>query len=119
MRGLTRGYVLQRVGMFFITVWLGTTLIFIVPRLAPGDPIAAMLSRMTAQAGRVENSAQIIEAWRKRFGLDDPMPIQYLRYLGSLTTFHLGPSLGHFPTEVTEMVEARIPWTIGLLSLAT
>jgi peptide/nickel transport system permease protein len=119
MGGLTVGYVLRRVGMFFLTVWLGTTLIFAIPRLAPGDPVAAMIGRMSAQAGRIENSAQIIEAWRKRFGLDAPMPIQYLRYLYSVSTFHLGPSLAHFPTEVEDMVLLRIPWTIGLLSLAT
>ena len=37
--------------MFLLTVWLGATLIFVIPRLAPGDPVTAMLSRMTAQSG--------------------------------------------------------------------
>src|SRR5919197_1257890 len=84
MRGLTKGYLIRRLGMYVLTVWLGATLIFIIPRLAPGDPIAAMVSRMQNQAGHVENSAAIIEAWRARFGL-----------------------------------AAALPWTIGLLALAT
>src|SRR5438876_1144213 len=100
MRGLTKTYVLQRVGMFLVTVWLGTTLIFIIPRLAPGDPVAAMISRMSAQAGRIENSAEIIESWRKRFGLDEPLPIQYVRYIINASTFRLGPSLTHSPSVV-------------------
>jgi peptide/nickel transport system permease protein len=119
MGGLTVGYVVRRLGMFFLTVLLGTTLIFIIPRLAPGDPVAAMVNRMTAQSGSVANSAEMVKAWRVRFGLDAPMPIQYMRYLVSLSTFQLGPSLAHFPTQVQDMVARALPWTLGLLSLAT
>src|SRR5713226_1920993 len=119
MGSLTVGYVVRRLGMFFLTVLLGTTLIFIIPRLAPGDPVAAMVNRMTAQSGTVANSAEMVKAWRVRFGLDAPVPIQYLRYLLSLSTFQLGPSLAHFPTQVQDMVARALPWTLGLLSLAT
>jgi peptide/nickel transport system permease protein len=119
MGGLTKGYLLKRLGMFLLTVWLGMTLIFIIPRMAPGDPISSMVSRLMAQAGSVENSDEIIAAWRARFGLDDPMFIQYLRYIGNLATFNLGYSLAYFPTEVEDMIRRSIPWTLGLLSLAT
>lgn len=118
MGGLTKGYLIRRVGMFFLTVWLGTTIIFIIPRLAPGDPIAAMITQLQNQAGRVENSAEIIEAWRARFGLDDPMPIQYLRYLRNSVTFDLGYSLRFFPTTVKEMILRNLPWTLRLLVVA-
>ena len=57
MRGLTKEYVLRRFGMFLLTIWLGATLIFIIPRLAPGDPVAAMVQRMSQHAGRIEHSA--------------------------------------------------------------
>jgi len=50
MAVLTRQYVLKRFGMFLLTVWFGLTLIFIIPRLAPGDPVSAMIGRLTAQA---------------------------------------------------------------------
>jgi peptide/nickel transport system permease protein len=87
--------------------------------MAPGDPIAAMVSRMTQQAGYVENSDKIIEGWRKRFGLDDPWYIQYGRYLGNLVTFDFGYSLATFPTTVREIVLRALPWTLGLLSVST
>jgi ABC-type dipeptide/oligopeptide/nickel transport systems, permease components len=109
----------RRLGMFFLTVWLGTTLIFAIPRLAPGDPVAAMVNRMTAQSGAVVNSAEIIKAWRVRFGLDQPILVQYVRYLYTVSTFQLGPSLAHFPTNVQDLVIRAFPWTLGLLSLAT
>jgi peptide/nickel transport system permease protein len=119
MRGLTRAYVLRRLGMYLLTVWLGSTIIFIIPRLVPGDPVAAMIGRMSQSAGRVENSAEIINAWRARFGLDAPVPIQYVNYLRNSLTLDLGYSLAHFPATVRDMVAQAVPWTIGLLALAT
>jgi len=119
LRGITKGYLLKRFAMFLLTVWLGLTLMFIVPRLAPGDPVSAMVSRLTAQAGRVEHSDEIIKAWRARFGLDAPIAIQYLRYLWNSCRFDLGYSMAYFPMTVREMVVRAMPWTVGLLVLAT
>jgi len=119
MGGLTKEYLIKRVGMFLLTVWLGMTLNFIIPRLAPGDPITSMVSRMSAQSGNVENSDEIIAAWKTRFGLDAPWYVQYLRYLRSLATFNLGYSLAFFPAEVEDLAARSMPWTLGLLSLAT
>jgi peptide/nickel transport system permease protein len=104
--------------MFFLTVWLGATLIFIVPRLAPGDPVAAMVSRMQAQAGYVEGSAEMIKAWRIQFGLDGPVWVQYAKYLGNVLTLNLGYSMSSFPSQVEDLVSRSIPWTVGLLSIA-
>lgn len=119
MRGLTRGYLIKRLAMFVLTIWLGLTLMFIIPRLAPGDPVAAMVSRLMAQAGRVENSEQMIQAWRAKFGLDAPILVQYGRYLSNSIRFDLGYSMAYFPTKVESLVARGMPWTIGLLTLAT
>lgn len=119
MGGLSLQYILRRLLIFALTVWVAATIIFIIPRLAPGDPIAAMVARMSQQAGYIENSDQIIEGWRERFGLNDPIHIQYLRYLGNLVTFDLGFSLANFPTTVREMVTRAMPWTLGLVGVAT
>ncbi|GIV80609.1 MAG: peptide ABC transporter permease [Litorilinea sp.] len=119
MAGLTPAYVLRRVGMWLLTIWLGATIIFVIPRLAPGDPVAAMVSRLSAQSGYIENSAEMIEAWRERFGLNGPWYVQYLSYLRSVLTFDLGYSLASFPSQVQDMIAQAVPWTIGLLTLAT
>jgi peptide/nickel transport system permease protein len=119
MAGLTPNYVLRRLGMWLLTIWLGATVIFIIPRLAPGDPVYAMVSRLTAQSGYVENSVAMIEAWRARFGLDGPILVQYFSYLRSVLTFDLGYSLSSFPSRVDEMVFDALPWTLGLLTVAT
>lgn len=119
MAVLTPAYVLRRVGMWLLTIWLGATIIFVIPRLAPGDPVAAMVSRLSAQSGYIENSAEMIEAWRERFGLNGPWYVQYLSYLRSVLTFDLGYSLASFPSQVRDMIAQAVPWTIGLLTLAT
>ncbi len=119
MGNISLNYLLRRFLLFFLSVWLAATLIFIIPRLAPGDPIGAMIARMSRQEGFVENADLIIEAWRKRFGLDDPLHVQYFRYLGNTLRLDLGYSLANFPAKVSELVGRALPWTIGLVGTAT
>jgi len=112
-------YLIRRLMVFFLTLWVAATLIFLIPRLAPGDPVAAMVSRISQQSGFVENSDQIIEGWKERFGLNDPVPVQYVRYMGNLLRLDLGVALAQFPTPVTDLVARALPWTIGLVGIAT
>lgn len=119
MSGLTKEYVLRRFGMFLITVWLGTSIIFFVPRLVPGDPVQAMVGRLMQEGADVANADQIIEAWQVRFGLDKPLMVQYFLYLYNSLTFNTGYSLAFFPTRVDDLVFRAMPWTLGLLVVAT
>ena len=119
MGGISLNYLVRRLLVFALTVWVAATLIFIIPRLAPGDPIGAMIARMSRQEGFVENADLIIEAWRKRFGLDDPLHVQYFRFIGNTLRMDLGYSLANFPSKVTDLVARRLPWTIGLVGIAT
>lgn len=118
MGKLTWGYFLRRLLIFFLTIWIAATLIWLIPRLAPGDPVTAMVGRMIRSAGYVENSDVIIEGWKARFGLNDPLPVQYIRYLGNLVRLDLGYSLAYFPTTVSQIIGQALPWTVGLLLVA-
>lgn len=118
MGGITLGYVLRRLAIFFLTIWIAATVIWLIPRLTPGDPITAMVSRMIRNAGYVENSDKIIEGWKARFGLNDPLPVQYVRYLGNIVHLDFGYSLAFFPTTVSEIIGLALPWTMGLLLVA-
>ena len=119
MGNFSLNYLLRRLMVFFLTVWVAATLIFIIPRLAPGDPIQAMIARMAQYEGFVENADLIIESWRKRFGLDDPLYVQYFRFLGNTLTLDLGYSMANFPATVSELVGRALPWTLGLVGVAT
>ena len=97
MGGLTKQYVITRMFMWILTIWIGATAIFFIPRLAPGDPVTAMVMRMAEREGRVENAQELIAAWKERFGLDEPLHVQYVRYLGRLIRFDFGYSLVSVP----------------------
>lgn len=118
MGGITLAYLLRRLAIFVLTIWIAATIIWIIPRVAPGDPITAMVARMTQQSGFVENSAVIIEGWKERFGLNDPLPVQYIRYLGNIIHLDFGYSLAYFPTPVSQIIGQALPWTVGLLLIA-
>ncbi|MEM9952792.1 MAG: ABC transporter permease [Chloroflexota bacterium] len=111
-------YLVRRLGIWLLTIWVAATVIWIIPRLAPGDPIEAMVGEMAGAGANVEGADEIIEAFRQRFGLDAPIHIQYIRYIGSLLRFDLGLSISSFPTPVNTIVANALPWTVGLLLLA-
>jgi peptide/nickel transport system permease protein len=112
-------YLLRRLGIFVLIIWVASTLNFIIPRLAPGDPIGAILGQMQVQGATVANSAEIIATFRERFGLDDPLYVQYFKYLWALVRFDLGYSIAYFPARVTDIVRNSLPYTIGLLTVTT
>jgi peptide/nickel transport system permease protein len=116
---MTIGYIVKRLGVFLLIIWITATINFVVPRLAPGDPVQAVLGRLESQGSKVENSDVLIAQYRKMFGLDDPIWLQYLKYLRAMAHFDLGYSLAYFPTPVWSIIGNALPYTLGLLSVAT
>jgi peptide/nickel transport system permease protein len=80
-----RTYVLTRIALALPTVLILLTLVFLLMRVAPGDPITSALG------GRL--SQQELEERREAAGYDKPIPEQYVEYLGNAVTFDLGESL--------------------------
>jgi peptide/nickel transport system permease protein len=116
---LSVSYIVRRLLVFVVTIWAAASLNFVIPRLAPGDPVAAMLARMSQQGASVAGSGEIIAGYRELFGLDDSLLVQYLKYLWALAQFDLGLSLANFPTPVIDIIGNALPWTIGLLMAST
>jgi peptide/nickel transport system permease protein len=99
-------YLARRLIAALPVLWGVATLVFIVMRILPGDPAALMLS----EGG---GSAEAIAALRAELGLDDPLPIQYGRYLLDLLRGNLGTSLLTGRPVVTTIAE-QLPSTIQL-----
>jgi ABC-type dipeptide/oligopeptide/nickel transport system permease component len=101
------GYMLRRL-LEMIPVLLGITLMaFIFMQLMPGDPITILTG------GKA--SPETVAAMRARYGLDQPVYIQYLRFLANALRGDLGTSILQ-KTPVTELVLGRIPPTLFLLT---
>ncbi|MEM9428806.1 MAG: ABC transporter permease [Pseudomonadota bacterium] len=111
-------YLTNRLVTLGLTVWIAATLIWIIPRLSPIDPADVMLARMAAGGGTVANSEEILAALRDRFGLNDPLFLQYLKYLWNTVTFDFGLSTASFPTPVSALIAQALPWTLGLMLLS-
>ncbi len=116
---MTPRYLGMRLATFVLTILVASTLNFAISRLTPQDPIAALLGRMASRGRTVENGAEILALYRERLGLDDPLPQQYLNYMGNLLRGDLGYSLAFFPIKAEAVILRALPWTIGLLSVAT
>jgi peptide/nickel transport system permease protein len=119
MEGLSRGYLVQRLLMWFLTIFIGVTLVFIIPRLGKSDPITRIITRIMNQQGYVENADEIIESYKERFGFNDPWYVQYFRYLWNVVRFDYGFSFTNFPIPAWDIVKPALPWTLGLLSVAS
>jgi len=116
---MSLGYIVQRVVAFFLTIFVAATLNFAIPRLTPQDPIAALLGRMTSRGRTVENGAQMIDMYKKQFGLDKSLPEQYFNYMKNLLLHgDLGYSLSYFPAKAKDIVLRAVPWSLGLLLVA-
>ena len=112
-------YLVRRLLMFFVVIVFAATLNFIIPRLAPGDPIASVLEELRARGASTTGEDKIVAAYREKFGLDAPMHEQYLRYLYNTLRFDLGHSISYYPQKVETALFYALPWTIGLLAVST
>ena len=104
-------FTLRRVLSMLLVLWGVVTLTFFATRLLPGDPATLLIS----QGG---GSAEDIADLRERLGLDDPLPVQYLRFLGGLLRGDLGMSLVS-RRPVTDAIGEQLPHTLALATTAT
>jgi ABC-type dipeptide/oligopeptide/nickel transport systems, permease components len=102
-------YILQRLGMMILTLWAIVTLTFFLMHAVPGGPFVS--ERMLAP--------EIEAALNAKYGLDQPIWVQYLSYLRGIVTFDLGPSFKYPGVSINTMIADGLPVTLrtGLLAV--
>ncbi|MDP3891468.1 ABC transporter permease [Nocardioides sp.] len=95
----------RRAGAALVTLWIALTIAFALGRLS-GDPTATILGPMASQDQR--------DALRVELGLDRPLLVQYLDYLGGIITGDLGSSLQFYQPNTTLILD-RLPFTLQLV----
>lgn len=104
-------YILRRI-LISIPIILGiTVIVFILANLMPGDAVLAMISSDTPV------SEDLIKMRRGELGLDLPLPVQYVRWLGNLLQGNLGYSFVS-AEPVSSMIAIRIPATLELMGIS-
>jgi peptide/nickel transport system permease protein len=101
-----RYYVLTRLMLAPLMILTITTVVFLLLRATPGDPVDALLGPRAPEAAK--------ETLRTQLGLDQPLWLQYLSYLGNLLQFDLGTSLATQGETVWEIIQAHFPATVEL-----
>ncbi len=102
-------YVRQRLIQLVIVILAVTMLTFTFLRLLPGDPAISI-------AGIGATESQLAEV-RHKWGLDQPLPVQYIKWLGKMFTGNLGISSA-YNVKVTTLVSQRLPVTLYLMFYA-
>lgn len=113
--------VLTRLLIWALTIWVGVTIVFILQRIMPSDPVEVMISKISAVGARV--TPEEIDATRsvlqKQFGLEGTLFEQYVLSMRRLLTFDFGPSFAMYPSKVMDLIGNSLPYTVGLLLFTT
>lgn len=103
-------YIFSRLLLAPLMLWTIVTLVFLLLRATPGDPVDVVLG------GRAPDSVK--EEYRQRLGLADPLWFQYLRYLGALLHLDLGTSLTSQGQNVWDVIQLHFPATLELATFS-
>jgi peptide/nickel transport system permease protein len=107
-------YIIRRFLLGILVLVLVTVFIFLVMRLLPGDPLILFVAQ-----SQVENiSPEDMNRLREQYGLNDSLPIQYVKWIGGIFRGDLGYSI-FLQENVSTLVAERLPITIhlGVLSM--
>lgn len=113
MKGYKK-YYLNKILWYVITLIVAVILNFMLPRLMPGNPVSAIAVR--ASNGMTDKTAiqKIYEEYAETFGVNQPLYMQFLRYVKNLLRGNLGVSFTYYPRTVSDILAKSVVWTIGL-----
>jgi len=110
-------FLIRRILFYAGALWASITLNFFLPRLLPGSPIDYFAAQ---HHNELANNPHLLDSLRVALGgSKDPLPLQYLYYLGNLIHGDFGVSYSQYPQRVSSILAATIPWTLFLAGTAT
>ncbi len=113
-------YFLRRLGIFILVVLIASTLNFFLPRLTGQNPVREKLYQEAERGGYLQdNFEEIVAVFEERYGLNDPLIVQYGKYMWGVLQLDFGRSIVNFPKSVASSLVERLPWTLALGGTAT
>lgn len=116
-----RKYLGLRLFTWAVTIFIGVTFIFFIPRMFPSDPVENMIGQMQSRSGQMDpvQMEALRKSLRVQFGLEGSLLEQYGAFLWKgLLHFDFGPSLSSYPTPAGEIIGNYLPYTL-MLSLTS
>lgn len=108
-------YIIRRLLLGLLVLLMVTILVFLIMRLLPGDPLSLFMSQ--SQLNMSSFTPEQMDALRHQFGLDKPLFMQYIDWVGGVFQGNLGTSV-FYNVEVGSLVAERMPITIHLGAIA-
>jgi peptide/nickel transport system permease protein len=109
-----RNYFLNKFAWFSITFIVAFVLNFTLPRLMPGDPVAAIVARQAQGMSNATGVQAIYEQYTKLFGTDRPLLEQFFIYIKNVARGDFGFSFSQYPRTVADVLKSSIGWTVAL-----
>ncbi|HWF79350.1 MAG TPA: ABC transporter permease [Streptosporangiaceae bacterium] len=108
--------VARRIVLYALTALVAITVNFFIPRLMPGNPVEVAIGHMQARV-----TPGTIRALDLQYGINTKLGLvgQYVNYLDQLIHGNLGISFSSYPATVVSVIRSALPWTVGLVGIAT
>ena len=107
-------YFLNKLVWLFVTAVFAFVLNFILPRLMPGDPVAAITARIAQGMSNSTGMKEVYEQYATLFGTNKPLLEQFFLYVRNVFQGNFGSSFSQYPRPVADILKSSILWTIGL-----
>jgi peptide/nickel transport system permease protein len=107
-------YILRRFGLALVTIWAISVVSFVIIQLPPGDFVDAYIANLSASGSMV--SFQEAQALRRLYGLDQPIWVQYWKWIARVIQGDFGMSM-EWGRPVTEVIGDRL-WLTIIVSVA-
>jgi peptide/nickel transport system permease protein len=109
-----RNYFGKKLVWFAITLVCAFVLNFTLPRLMPGDPVAAIVARQAQGMSNTTGIQAIYEQYSELFGTNRPIHEQFFLYVRNVFRGDFGFSFSQYPRTVAEVISASLLWTLAL-----
>lgn len=109
-----RKYLLRKVAWYVLALIVAIILNFVLPRLVPGNPVDAIVAKLSQSGAQSEQLARVHAQYVKQFGLDKSFIEQFWTYVVNLFHGDLGLSFAQYPAKVRGLIGQALPWTIAL-----
>jgi peptide/nickel transport system permease protein len=109
-----RKYFLNKLAWLAVTFVFAFLLNFFLPRMMPGDPVAAIVARLAQGMTNTTGVQKIYQQYADLFGTQKPMLVQLVIYVKNVLQGNFGYSFSQYPRTVADIIKSSIWWTICL-----
>lgn len=109
-----RKYFGKKIFWFALTFIVAVILNFILPRMMPSDPVAAIAGKAATGITDASQMQRIYENYAEQFGTNLPMWQQFTRFCANAIKGDFGVSFSQYPRSVSDIIGSAIGWTIAL-----